>query len=523
MYSILILAALGLVALVLRNFITSQRQKRLAREAGCQEPYRRPHRLPFAIDYLQQIMAADKDCTLPNFFVSLHEEQAPYKTWKQHLLGSSGIITTEPENVKAILATQFNDFELGPQRKGCFAPLFANGIFSDDGVRWSHSRALVRPAFTRDQITDLDALERHVQNLLRAITTNVNGAGWTGSKDLSPLLFRLTLDSSTEFLFGQSVESQLASLQDNNSPKSDDLEWGSFSSSWDTATMEVAKRFRLNSMYYMHNTKKMRDSIKEVHRFAEHFVKKALMAKEKDVEHGQKKQYVFLDELAKSTQDPVELRDQLLNVLVAGRDTTAGVLGWIFYHMAQQPELYARLRRDIINDFGTYDSPQNMDFTGLKNCTYLQWVLSEALRLHPSVPFNSRRATKDTTIPTGGGPDQKSPIFIPKGMEVNYMVHVMQRRKDLWGETAHEFKPERWLNRKAGWEFLPFNGGPRICLGQQFALTTAGYTVARICQRFDKLADLVPHDADPQKERYWFTVTGAPLHVKVRLHEASND
>lgn len=111
------------------------------------------------------------------------------------------------------------------------------------------------------------------------------------------------------------------------------------------------------------------------------------------------------------------------------------------------------------------------------------------LRLHPIVPGNARCAVRDTTLPIGGGPDGKSPIFIKAGQIVAYHVYVMQRRKDLYGEDALEFKPERWqylrpryvhfrsfwliLTQTNSWQYLPFNGGPRICIGQQFALTEA--------------------------------------------------
>jgi cytochrome P450 len=71
-------------------------------------------------------------------------------------------------------------------------------------------------------------------------------------------------------------------------------------------------------------------------------------------------------------------------------------------------------------------------------------------------------ALVDTTLPVGGGPDGKSPIFIKKGQIVVYQVYTMQRRTDLYGEDALEFKPERWENLRPGWNYLPFNGGPRI-------------------------------------------------------------
>lgn len=85
-----------------------------------------------------------------------------------------------------------------------------------------------------------------------------------------------------------------------------------------------------------------------------------------------------------------------------------------------------------------------------------------ALRLFPIVPTNGRVALRDTTLPVGGGPDGKSPIFVKKGQPVNYHPYVMQRRKDIYGPDADEFKPERWKTLRPGWEYIPFNAGPRI-------------------------------------------------------------
>lgn len=90
------------------------------------------------------------------------------------------------------------------------------------------------------------------------------------------------------------------------------------------------------------------------------------------------------------------------------------------------------------------------------------------LRLYPIGPVNARIATKDTTLPVGGGPDGDLPIMIEKGQQVLYCVWRMHRRKDLYGPDAASIRPERWVTQKqGGWEFLPFNGGARQCIGRK--------------------------------------------------------
>ena len=93
-------------------------------------------------------------------------------------------------------------------------------------------------------------------------------------------------------------------------------------------------------------------------------------------------------------------------------------------------------------------------------------------------------AFNDTVIPRGGGQDGQSPVFVPKGKLIQWSTYTMHRRKDYYGEDAEEFRPERWETLRPGWEYLPFNGGPRICIGQQFALTEASYTIIRLMQEF---------------------------------------
>ncbi|KAL5115240.1 hypothetical protein ACEQ8H_006832 [Pleosporales sp. CAS-2024a] len=78
---------------------------------------------------------------------------------------------------------------------------------------------------------------------------------------------------------------------------------------------------------------------------------------------------------------------------------------------------------------------------------------------------------------------------VRKGQEIQYSAYTMHWHKEIWGEDADEFRPDRWYGRRPGWEYLPLNGGPRICVGQQFALKNARYVLVNLLQRFEDTAD----------------------------------
>ena len=97
----------------------------------------------------------------------------------------------------------------------------------------------------------------------------------------------------------------------------------------------------------------------------------------------------------------------------------------------------------------------------------VQLIWPIALRLHPVVPINQRWASKDAVLPCGGD-EEKSSVTIPKGSNIYIYVYTMHRRKDVYGEDANEFRPERWEEGlRPGWAFVPFGGGPRLCIGRE--------------------------------------------------------
>lgn len=172
--------------------------------------------------------------------------------------------------------------------------------------------------------------------------------------------------------------------------------------------------------------------------------------------------YVFLYELAKQTGNQKELRDQIINTLIAGRDTTASLMSSTLFMLSRRLDVWSKLQAEVQSTL----KGKAPTFDQIKDMKYLRNVLHEVLRLFPVVPINAKFANKDTILPRGGGPKGDEPMFVQKGQMIIWVIYSMHRREDLWGSDAAAFKPERWDGLQAGFNFLPFNGGPRICPGK---------------------------------------------------------
>ncbi|KAL2857346.1 n-alkane-inducible cytochrome P450 [Aspergillus pseudoustus] len=460
------------------------RKRKYVREHGCQPPATLHNQLPFGIDRVREMLRAAREKRFQEMMQGRYLQTG--NTFQSTILGRSYIFTIDPRNVQTVLALKFKDFDLGDNRNYAFRPLLGQGIFCSDGPIWEHSRALVRPNFTRNQVADINVYDVHVSNLLRLIPR-------TGSTvDLQDLFFRMTIDSATEFLFGESVHT-LAPHQSADASR--------FAADFNQAQDTLAFRIRIGPINKFHRSSEFLGAVQRSRAYVDQFVQKAIRLRQSpnhDESQNINKHYVFLNELSKKTLDATELTDQLLNILLAGRDTTASLLSMVFFTLAKRQDVWKNLKTevDLLNG-------RKPSFTDLKGMSYLTWVLNETLRLYPVVPTNIRMANKDTFLPVGGGPDGNSPVFVPKGMDVVYTTYSMHRLQSIYGPDAEEFRPERWGTLKPGWGYIPFNGGPRICVGQQFALTEAGYTTVRILQQFKGIES---RDPEPWMEALTLTM-----------------
>ncbi|KAI9712599.1 MAG: hypothetical protein M1828_001665 [Chrysothrix sp. TS-e1954] len=422
------------------------------------------------------------------------------------ILGNAGLVSVDPENIKAVLSkSKIREGELDwgyGERRLALLPLFGEGLFTQDGLPWKHSRELLRKQFARIQYHNLDVFTNHVELLISRISRSEDTI-----LDLHPLFLNFTLDTSTSLLFGESAGSLHETSNDEFGRNLNEASWYS------------CIRVQLAYLYWVCSPPKYHKACRKVREYADDWVKKAV--DEETTTETKSDRYLFINSLFDELKDRRLVRDQLVNVLLAGRDTTASLLSWTFRLLVRHPDVLTRLKQEVQSVMG---DDQTVTKATLQKLPYLKCIVTETLRLYPLVPINIREAKWATVLPRGGGSDGQSPLLVRKDMGIGYSPYFMHRRTDLYGEDARSFKPERWedgtLQERIGWAYLPFNGGPRICLGQEFALLEASYAIARIVQSFPNIRLPAGEDIEPiGTERQSLTLTLAPAAgCKVTLH-----
>lgn len=202
--------------------------------------------------------------------------------------------------------------------------MFGDGIFTQEGAAWVHSRELLRSPLQHKHYENLIVFKQGIDDLIDVISSQ------PGVVDLQPLFFSLTTDVTTEFLF-ESVRSLKA-------PKSASEQM--FGDAFITAQKFVVKRFRLADLYWMIGGTTFKKACNDVHYFADQII-------DRNLSRSSQNSNVFLDEVAGKTTDRVALRGQIINLLAAGRDTTACLLTWTFFLLVRHPMVLEKLRKEI--------------------------------------------------------------------------------------------------------------------------------------------------------------------------------
>ncbi|GKV34453.1 hypothetical protein SLEP1_g42825 [Rubroshorea leprosula] len=171
-----------------------------------------------------------------------------------------------------------------------------------------------------------------------------------------------------------------------------------------------------------------------------------------------------------------EIIDECKLFYIAGHESSSNLLIWTMVLLAKYPDWQARAREEVLNVF----SDKKPDLDTLNRLTIITMILYEVLRLYPPIPTLERAVHKETKLGS---------TILPGGIHVLVPVILLHHDRELWGEDASEFRPDRFAEgvakaTKNQMSFFPFGWGPRVCIGQNYALTEAKLIIAMILQNF---------------------------------------
>ncbi|KAI8881812.1 cytochrome P450 [Backusella circina FSU 941] len=388
--------------------------------------------------------------------------------------------TIDPRNVEHVLKTNFDNYIKGPEFHGSMNDLFGDGIFNANGEEWKYQRKTASHIFNiknfRDQFTDVFVKE------LKIMTGEIFdvAADETRVVDFHDIMFKFTLDSFIMLGFGVELN---ALTTKGKVP---------FAAAFDEAQKNTFQRF-INPIwmvtegitnFIMPWKSGMNDHLKVVDGFARNVTeKRRVQLAAGEVHKDLLSRFMNARNNKGELLNDNELRDIVLNFIIAGRDTTAQALSWTFYMLMCHPRVEKKLLEEIdqyITDDSLDDSPALYEI--IKNMTYAHAVFYEVLRHYPSVPLNQKYALDDDIWPDG--------THIKKGDYILWSPYVQGRNEKVWGPDAKIFRPERWitpegeLRRESQGQWPAFHAGPRVCLGQHLATLEALIAIIFLIKRY---------------------------------------
>ncbi len=401
------------------------------------------------------------------------------------------LLLAHPEHIGRVLHDNHRNYDKHNVDYAVLRRLLGNGLLTSDGEFWRRQRRLMAPMFHRQRVAGFCNLM--VNSTLEMLERWDPMARSGGSFDIAAEMTRLTLPIVAKALFSADV--------------SDDAE------AIGAALTEVNRQlgeFSLLDMFWMIPTPRKRRFRAAVQTLDE-VVGKIIDARRLATHRNEDLLSMLLDAVDEETNKgmtPRQVRDEVLTLLLAGHETTANALAWTWYLLAQNLEAENKLHDEIASTLGER-APGAPDLPQLR---YTRMVIEESMRLYPPAWAISRNAIGEDEI--GGYPVRpRTNIII-----CSFVTH---RHPSFWEEPGR-FDPDRFSHersqRRPDFAYLPFGGGPRICIGNGFATTEAQLVVATIAQRYRlRLVPGYPVELHP-------LITLRPRHgIRMTLHPADDD
>lgn len=466
----------------------------------------------------------------------------------------SFLVISDPVQMKHVLRDANTMYDKGILAE-ILKPIMGKGLIPADPETWKVRRRAIVPAFHKAWTNHMVGLFGYcnqglITNLEKAAAKNDASNGQTGGKiEMEEKFCSVALD-----IIGLSVFNYEFGSVTNESPVIQAVY---------SALVEAEHRSMTPAPYWdlplanevVPRLRKFNDDLKILDDVLTDLIDRAKSSRQvEDIEELESRDYAnvkdpsllrFLVDMRGADIDNKQLRDDLMTMLIAGHETTAAVLTWALFELTKHPDKMAKVKAEIDEVIGD----RNPTYDDVKGMKYLRLVVAETLRMYPEPPLLIRRCRTENKLPKGGGRE----ATVIRGMDIFLGLYNLHRDERFWPEP-NEFRPERWDEAysnpdipewggydPAKWQntnflypnevatdfaYLPFGGGARKCVGDEFATLEATVTLAMVLRRFDfefdsaKLAetnvDIMKHPED--LEHPVGMKTGATIHTRKGLH-----
>jgi cytochrome P450 len=361
-----------------------------------------------------------------------------------------------PDLIREILVEQASKFNKPGLLKSASRRMLGQGLLTSDGELWKQQRKLIQPAFRHERLATVygDVMSAHARQLAISFSDS-------DVRDIGDDMGKLTLAIVVKSLFGENLARSADSVGELL-----------------TAVAEAANE-RMNSALQLPSWIPTRRNRRESHALVrlDAIISELISARRKSGAQRDDLLSVLLTAVDAETgigMTDRQLRDEMMTLFLAGQDTTANALTWTWYLLARNPAVEEKLQEELRRVLAGR-APLAAD---LPQLPYTDMIIREAMRLFPPAPIFARQPVEDVTV----GEWQ-----MPKGSLIIVSVYALHRDPRFFPEPER-FMPARfapgWEERILRYAYLPFGGGPRVCIGNGFAMMEARLILATMAQRW---------------------------------------
>ncbi|SDZ65608.1 Cytochrome P450 [Evansella caseinilytica] len=433
-------------------------------------------------------MAFGKD---PLGFISKYsQDHGKIVRFKLEKARDSFLLNT-PEHIQYVLMNKGGEFSKGYQQDPIMKLVLGNGLVTSEGSFWLRQRRLSQPAFQPRRIADYaDTMVEHCERMLAAWKED-------DTKDINAEMMQLAMAIATKTLFGLDLHQE----DSRDASRSLDTVMSAFNAQITSVYRVVLQQLGLGKLVPPVN-RKLRQAVKNLDDMIYAIIQ------ERRNHPGDRGDLLSMlistyDEDDGSQMTDQQLRDEIITLFLAGHETTANTLSWAFYLLARHPQAEAALFTETAQVLGD----RSVTLQDLPYLPYTDHVIKETLRIIPTVWMISRRAEKAV---------QLDDYHIPAGSEMIVSQWGMHRNPRYFNDPL-TFLPERWDNSDdppSKFVYFPFGGGPRLCIGERFAMMEAALIIATIIRQY-RLELVEDHRVEMEP-----SITLRPKHgIKMKLRK----